>query len=540
MPPVEKKTSRPCPRVEGASAVRERCADFLRDESKLEAPGAERVYFPEGTAEVAAAVCEAREAGEPLTVSGARTGIVGGAVPVDTRWVISLSRMKGVGELHVDASGPGSVGRVGAPGNASVRVEAGVTLAELAAGLAASDRSELPGEAGSGKPFYPIDPTESTACVGGTVATNASGGRSFRYGPTRVWVRALGVVLADGRAIDVRRGDVRARDGILRASQLRGEKALELPRPARPACKCAAGYFLAPDADLVDLLVGSEGTLGVITEVELALAPEPAEVLSLMCFLRGDGADERALALVGAFKEHKRLSPLTIEYLGTTALDLVREEKDLSGDDKIPALPADARSAVFIEEAYDDEAELDGRVEAMDEALSANGGSLDDTWAGDDDASREKIRVLRHSVPEAVNNRIARRKREVPSLHKVGTDLAVPDRAFAEMLGAYREKLPASGLEHVVFGHAGENHLHVNFIPRSEEELSRAKALHEDLARLAVSLEGAVTAEHGIGRLKRNLLEIQYGARGVRELRRVKDFFDPQGLLNPGVMFAAR
>ncbi|MHC4504605.1 MAG: FAD-binding oxidoreductase [Planctomycetota bacterium] len=509
----------------------ERCADLLRDESKLEAAGAERVYFPESPADVAAAVCEAREAGEPVTVSGARTGIVGGAVPVDARWVVSLSRMKRVGAYHVYP-----------PGEAGVRVGAGVTLAELAAELAGFDWSVFRGEVVSSKWYYPVDPTEPTAEVGGTIATNASGGRSFRYGPTRAWVRELTVVLADGREVDVIRGDpwMKVKNGILCVRDLRGDRELALPKLARPACKCAAGYFVEPDMDLIDLFIGSEGTLGVIVEAELMLMPEPANVLSLMCFLCGDGADERALAMVGALRKDRRLSPLSIEYLGATALDLVREEKELSGDDKIPELPANARAAVFMEEPYEDDSELDQRVEAIDEVLSAHGGSLDETWAGDDDASRERIRVLRHSVPEAVNNRIARRKREVPSLHKVGTDLAVPDRAFAEMLGAYREKLPASGLEYVVFGHAGENHLHVNFIPRCEEELERAKALHEDLARLAVSLGGAVTAEHGIGRLKRKLLEIQYGAEGVRELRRVKDFFDPEGLLNPGVMFAAR
>ena len=139
-----------------------------------------------------------------------------------------------------------------------------------------------------------------------------------------------------------------------------------------------------------------------------------------------------------------------------------------------------------------------------------------------------------------MNGRIARLKRDVPELHKVGTDLAVPDGSADEMNRVYRESLAASGLRYVVFGHAGENHLHVNLIPRTREELERAKALHKDLAREAVRLGGAVTAEHGIGRLKRELLEIQYGPEGVRALRRVKEFFDPKGILNPGVLFAAK
>ncbi len=536
MPAVHERHARPGPRVDGVDAVRERCADLLRDESKLESSGAERVFFPESTEDVVSAVREARGAGEPITLSGARTGIVGGAVPLGSRWLLSLSRMDRVLEVGFDSSS----------GEAFARVEAGLSLAALYENLAALDRSSLPAGAGAKTWQYPVDPTEPTAHLGGTVATNASGARSYRYGPTRAWVRALRVVFADGMPAEIRRGEVRARDGILRAPELFGERALRLPELTRPSCKCAAGYFVGPDADLVDVLVGSEGTLAVVTEAELALAPEPAELLSLMCFLpEGPGPDaaDMGLALARTLKGEARLSPLSIEYFGATALDLLREERASGSGEKIPVLPEGAGSAVFLEQPCASEGtgegELEERVAVIEEALAACGGSLEDTWVGDDAAGRERMRLLRHAVPEAVNNRIARLRRDLPSLHKVGTDLAVPDDKFHEMLRAYSEALPASGLEYVVFGHAGENHLHVNFIPRSEEELARAKALHEDLARVAVGLGGAVTAEHGIGRLKRGLLEIQYGSDGVAALRCVKDFFDPEGILNPGVMFAA-
>ncbi|MHC4252681.1 MAG: FAD-binding oxidoreductase, partial [Planctomycetota bacterium] len=410
----------------------------------------------------------------------------------------------------------------------------------LAEELVAFDWKSLPGEGAAESWFYPVDPTESSAFVGGTVATNASGGRSYRYGPTRAWVRGLEVVLPDGRAVRVRRGETHAKDGVLEAPDILGPRSLKLPKLPRPACKCACGYLVDPEVDLVDVFVGSEGTLGVVTEVELLLAPAPANLLSLMCFLPdGPGDEDAGLALVKSLKAEARVSPLSIEYFGGTALDMLREERELASDDRIPELPADARTAVFFEVAYEAEEELDELVVVIDERLGEHGGSLERTWAGDEPATREKMRVLRHSVPEAANNRVARRKRDVPELHKVGTDLAVPDAALDDLLSAYHELIPVSGLEYVIFGHAGENHLHVNLIPRSGDDLERAKALHEDLARLAVRLGGSVTAEHGVGRLKRSLLEIQYGAEGVAALRRVKDFFDPHSLLNPGVMFPA-
>jgi len=502
-----------CPRTEGVEAVSERHADLLRDESNLVAAGVERAYFPTSAEELASAVREAASAREPLTTSGARTGIVGGAVPAGSRCVISLTRMNRL--VSIDTGEDGAV----------ARVEAGLTLADLTGRLAGY---RWP----AARWYYPVDPTEQTAEIGGTIATDASGGRSFRHGPTRRWVRALRLVLADGRDISIRRGDVRAEGGALRWPEAFPDRVLDLPELRRPACKCAAGYRVAPDVDLVDLLVGSEGTLCVIAGAELALAPEPAGVLALVCFLprEADG-----IGLVRALKE-SRLAPLSIEYFDSTALDFARSRR-ADGDEHLPEVPPGAGQAVFLEEAYADEEDLDARIAALDELLAAAGGSIDKTWACQTPAERERARALRHGIPEAVNALIARRKREVPDLHKVGTDLAVPDEAFPELVGAYRRMLPASGLEYVIFGHAGESHLHVNMIPRDLGELERAKGVHVELARLAVRLGGAVTAEHGIGRLKRGLLEIQYGREGVAAMRRIKEFFDPDGILNPGVMF---
>lgn len=510
-----------CPRIEGEAQVRERCADMLRDESNLAAGSAEIVYLPEAVQDIASALAEAAADGEPVTVSGARTGIVGGAVPVDSRRVLSLSRMSRVLEIGAPAGDRG----------AFARVQAGVTISALGEALGAFTWP------GGRRWYYPVDPTERSAHVGGTIATNASGGRSFHYGPTRRWVNALVVVLADGRAFELRRGQVRAERGRLRWPEAFGASVLELPRLARPRSKCAAGYFVEPDADLVDIFIGSEGTLGVVAEAELGLAEEPPGVLALVCFLPPDRA---GLDLVRRFKSDERLSPLSIEYFDATALALLREERASGGEDKIPELPAGAGSAVFVELAYGNESELDRAVSAVESDLAEHGCSLDDTWAGDDLAGRERMRLLRHAVPEAVNARVARRKRDCPELHKVGTDLAVPDESFERLAAIYRERLPRSGLEYVVFGHAGENHLHVNLLARTREELERAKDLHRELAREAVGLGGAVTAEHGIGRLKRELLEIQYGREGVEALRRVKEFFDPRGLLNPGVLFPPR
>jgi len=516
-----------CPRIDGAETIREQCADILVDESKLAATEIDRVYFPETIEHVVAAVKEAAEAKTPVTLSAARTGITGGAVPIDARVVISLQKMSALlrVELNERSKEPVAV------------VQPGLTLDALRDELASFDWSSFGEEIGSSAWHYPVDPTEWSAAVGGTIATNASGARSYHYGPTRDNVVAITVVLADGRVVAVRRGAVKASGGAITWPKGFDDRTLALPTVKRPAGKCAAGFMVGEDVDLIDLFIGSEGTLGVIVEAELRLVRTPPDVLALMCFLP---LASDPLALVKALKASDDLAPLSIEYFSPTALQLLRDERAESGDDKLPEVPAEAGSAVFFEQAYETEDRLDEYVAAIDELLSAHGGSIDETWAGQEDAEREKMRLLRHGIPEAVNNRIARRKRDVPELHKVGTDLAVSDEAFDELAAAYASEVPASGLEYVIFGHIGENHLHINLVPRTREELEKAKELHAQLARRAVALGGAVTAEHGIGRLKRELLEIQYGADGVAALRAVKDFFDPTGLLNPGVLFEKR
>ncbi len=528
----------PCPRVEGRARIAAQFAAYLTDESRTTAGPVEVVFFPEDIGHVCRAVEECAGRGMRLTVAGARTGIVGGAVPVESEAVLALERLNHIRYVRQDQ----------ARDCFFAGVEAGVVLADLQRALRTTPLQELPWadersrqagmrlEAGRRRPSYPVDPTETSAQIGGTVATNASGARTFHYGPTRAWVEAISVVTAAGEVLRLRRGEVRASQGcFILASERGAARVVPLPHLKMPATKHAAGYYLRQDMDAVDLFVGSEGTLGIVVEAELRLTLEPPERLLMTCFLPSE-AD--ALGLVQAVRQDGGLRPVAIEYMDGAALELLGAKRAKEGASSgVPPLPEDARAAVYLELDFDGDAEF-RRCYGTVEALLRRFGSLPRrTWAGLTPGDLAAMKAFRHALPEYVNSIIGACKLEVPAIHKVGTDMAVPDERLAEVMSLYRDSLRSAGLQYVIFGHIGDNHLHVNILPRSEAELGQALGLYEEFARRVVAMGGSVSAEHGIGRIKRALLRIQFGPEVVSQMRRIKEVLDPGGLLNPGVMF---
>ena len=169
--------------------------------------------------------------------------------------------------------------------------------------------------------------------------------------------------------------------------------------------------------------------------------------------------------------------------------------------------------------------------------MEAGGADLDDTWFADGEREIERFKGIRHAVPEAVNMLIGRRRRNISGLTKLGTDLAVPDDCLRRVMEMYHRDLQKAGLEYVIFGHIGNNHLHVNILPRTPDDYRLGKSLYLEWAREVVAMGGTVSAEHGIGKLKREMLEIMYGKNGIEQMRRIKALFDPRFLLNRGNLF---
>lgn len=493
--------------------------DYLRDESRCIGK-ADSISFPLSEAEVIDVLKEARSQGVSVTVQGARTGIVAGAVP-SGGCVLNLSRMNKISGINRDEQ----------TGNYSLIVQPGTLLSEV---CNAVEKEGL---------FFPPDPTETSASIGGMVACNASGAMSFFYGSTRGWVESIGMVLSDGSVIRLRRGEILAQG---RSFSITTDSGLviagSLPSYTQPNVKSAAGYYVRDDMDLIDLFIGMEGTLGVVTEIELRLIPKPQAVNGLTVFLQGE---EEALKFVRILRgeavdgfEPIAVRPVAVEFFNSKALDLLRKMKSqYPAFEKIPALRAHYHTAVYTEFHGKSDDALEEAIMQVMEVLTGLGVSDDDTWYATNDRELEPLKAFRHATPEAVNLLIDERKRACPELTKLGTDMSVPDEHMETIMAAYDAGLRENGLESVIFGHIGNNHVHVNILPHNMEEYERGKALYLTWARQVVELGGSVSAEHGIGKIKVPFLKMMYGEEVINEMRALRVLFDPSMMLNRGNLF---
>jgi D-lactate dehydrogenase (cytochrome) len=481
---------------------------YLADSSNLRGGHAARVVFPENSLEVASVLAQATREGTPVTVAGAGTGIVGGRVPFGGI-VLATERLNQIKEVT----------REGACGRAVAG--AGVVLADFQRAVA--ERGLV----------YPPDPTEGSCFLGGTVATNASGARTFKYGPTRNFIRRLEVALPTGDRVDLERGRIRAdEDGVVRIP-LPGGRNIEarVPSYRMPQTrKHASAYYVAPGLDAVDLFIGSEGTLGVVTEIEVRLLPRPEGVLSGIVFFE---TEEDLLAFVAEARslsyatreEHKAdgLDALALEYFDGESLAFLRG--------RYKNVPITAAGAIFFEQETSEQTEE--KLFAAWLALVERHRALqEDSWFAVNEHDRREMREFRHQLPVLVNEWLMRHNQR-----KVSTDMAVPDTSFADMLRFYQERLRESRLQYVIFGHIGDNHVHVNILPRDDAEAERARAVYTEFVRRAVSLGGTISAEHGIGKLKRDYLRFLYDEQHLREMAALKRAFDPACILGRGNIF---
>ncbi|MEI6970089.1 MAG: FAD-binding oxidoreductase [bacterium] len=505
----------------------------LRDESRL-IGRADSISFPRYESDVCATLEQISKSHTPVTTQGARTGITGGAVPRGGH-ILSLGSMNRITGMRLDARTK----------RFHLIVQPGVLLSQLRQAVASKtfDTADwtpdslraLDAFQSSGQWFFPPDPTEASAAIGGMVAANASGARSFAYGPTRHYVTRLRIAMADGEMLELVRGARRTTGRSFRIPTSRG-RSIEgvVPSYKMPAGKNASGYFASDNMDIIDMFIGSEGTLGVFTEIELLLLPAPAAVWAVMAFF-DDG--DNAVRFVRAVRE-SGLRPAAIEFHDEHSLALLRTHLAASpAGSRLPTPPPGRHTAIYVEYHGESESTVSDAVERLGTAARACCGSEEATWMATEPAELERLKAFRHAIPEAVNMVIDMRRKADPAITKLGTDMAVPDRELENLLAMYHKGLDSGGFEYVMFGHIGNNHLHVNILPRTQAEYDSGKALCLEWARHVIAAGGTVSAEHGIGKLKATLLAEMYGKQGIAEMLALKHAFDPAGLLNQGTLF---
>ena len=494
--------------------------EFATDESGIvQACDVKAVCFPESEQEICELLTEANETGTLITTSGAGTGLNGGRAAIHGGLVVATQELCVPQPRELPTIQAEQFGK-----QYAIYLDEERQEAHVPAGVSTELLEQMLPEG----LLYPPDPTEKSGFIGANIACNASGARTFHYGASRHWVLGLRIVLPTGDILDISRGDCTGDGELHFASQSGKQYAVPLPSYQMPAGKNAAGLYACPDMDLVDLFVGSEGILGVISEVRLKLTERPDNIIGEIAFFPGEAEalgfiDDLRTAAAGA------MTVLSIEYFDSNSLDFMEHEV-LAGKDY--------GAAVYTE--------VVGTLDELDPliaALEANNYAAD--WFAESGEEATEQKEFRHSLPDEVHSYLRRHNSQAWI-----TDFAVPAEKFPEMLQAYhaagaalREKFPREGEHYLVFGHIGDYYLHVEFMTHNQKELRFVKQLYADLARQAIAWGGTVSAEHGVGKKTLTVdgrtipyLELMYGKQGVMEIARAKQALDPNLILNVGNM----
>jgi D-lactate dehydrogenase (cytochrome) len=305
----------------------------------------------------------------------------------------------------------------------------------------------------------------------------------------------------------------------------------QLPSYSLPATrKNASGYFVAPAMDVIDLFIGSEGTLGVIVEVEVQLLQKPGGLLSGVVFFVAQSdvlafvTDARSQSLkTRSTRAEGSLDARALEYFDSQSLEFLRQ--------KYPTVPDEAVAAVFFEQETTPSNE-DSLMNAWLDLMERHH-ALTDSWFAPNEQDQERLREFRHQLPVLMNEWFSHYKQR-----KVSTDMAVPDDQFAGLFKFYEDTLRSSDLRYTIFGHIGDNHVHVNILPRDETEGAKARGLYVQFLKYAAAVGGTLSAEHGVGKLKRDYLRLFYSEDHLREMAALKRAFDPNGILGRGNIFS--
>jgi D-lactate dehydrogenase (cytochrome) len=458
--------------------------EYLKDESKMRG-AADSISFPESEAEIGKILQVMREKQMPVTIQGGNTGVVGSAVP-SRGHIMNLSRMNKVKSFFIAEEG-----------EAFAKVEPGITLNELRKAI---DRLETPKAF-----FWPPDPSESTATVGGIASTNAKGICFHLYGKSVSYVSGIRVMNAEGSVLDLKKGQG--------AIVINGES-----------------------KDLLNVYLGGEGMYGVITELTLRLIPKPKEIWGVGFFFenREDGMSFSDQLKATSF-EVQGAEIAAIEYLDHTVINALEMHKNnMTKVKHFPGVATHISAMVYVEIHGDQEDAIEEIAEALMMIGSSFNGDPDKTWAFSGEPEIEKMRNFLHAAAETAILHIEKVQCEDSRITKLGIDISLEEHGLKTLVSRFEKKLQKEKLKAVYWGHIGS--LHIDILPGSYGEFVKGKALLETWAEKFPSSIGNAITSYGIGKLKKSIFLKTVSKARIEDIVQLKKQLDKNSLWNPGNM----
>ena len=465
--------------------VDEKYEQYLSDESKMIGK-ADSISFPNNEQDIIQIVKEMSSNNIPITIQGGNTGIAGCAVPTRGH-IMNLTNMNKVKEF------------IKKDEDYLLKVEPGITLLELNKEIVRlKEKVEL---------FWPPNPTETSATVGGIASSNAKGICSYLYGDTRNYINAIRVITADGLVKEINRGE-------------------------------SLIIYRGRQQDLIDVFLGGEGMFALISELSLKLIPKPKEMWGISFFF--DNSTDVFTFVDEFINEDFTVSGADIaavEYIDRNTINAIQERKQVMTKLKeLPDVDEEVCAMIYIEIHGSNEEPIEQIAELLMEIAMKSNSDPDKAWAVSGDAEIEKMRAFRHAAAESANLFIEKVKQVEPRIMKLGTDMSGTNDNFKSVLTKYESDLVNEDLQSMIFGHVCGNHLHVNILPRDYTEYEKGKKLIEKWAKEITDKGGKFITEHGVGKLKKSIFLQMTNEAEISEIKRIKKQLDPLNIWNPNNM----
>lgn len=457
--------------------------EYLIDESKYSG-FAESISFPKSEKEVKEILKVLRKDRIPVTIQGGKTGIVGSAVPLGGH-IMNLSQMNQVKRFWMETDGSGRI-----------TVEPGINLIDFSKEVATRSRRQ--------PVFFPADPTETSASIGGLVASGAQGISRVLYGNSRKYVESVKVINYEGEEYQFSKKS--------------------------PKTLSDGDY-----KDELDFVFGREGITGIITEVTLKLLPKPEAVWGIAFFFE---KMEQGAGFVEALKEElptaENGAVAAVEYMDRKSLDMIQERKaSMTKIKELPDIDSKIETMIYTE-LHGTEEGVEELAEILMELAIGYDSDVDAAWAVSGESDVERLHVFRHAAAETVNLFIEEQHQKDTRITKLGMDMIVDGENFLTVLNTYEKTLQEQGLQGCVFGHALDNHLHANILPESFEDYQKGIKLVRRWAKEMRKSGGRLIGEHGAGKLKKEIYEDFFSEEYLSICKALKETMDKEYMINRG------